>query len=333
MNASNGFRSHLMQQFVAAARNQALPPVALVGVAAPTEEDRQPGSRSPRRSSSSLSSLHLSSKSLASQSTRIAASSGYLRRENSSVVSFPRFLSSSLSAENSARSEMEDSNSYNNTEQQLDLSTKTFQNLLKTRRTSSRLVNTSSLDSSYWKNALDRAVQCGLAAPNHKRTEPFVFRRMVAPSNATARLADIAYQVRLQKEDVNAPHHATRKREKWNQIPAFLVALVQGSSLQGQHSGNNIYTPLPYVAPDGEQELEDYAAACAAVQNVMLSLHSENIASKWATGPVVRTPAFRNLVLAEPSDRVVALVMVGEGGKSAKPRRQAKTLDEVLVDL
>jgi hypothetical protein len=36
------------------------------------------------------------------------------------------------------------------------------------------------------------------------------------------------------------------------------------------------------------------------------------IGSKWATSPVIHTPAFRKLVGAEPTDRVVALVMVGE---------------------
>ena len=54
-----------------------------------------------------------------------------------------------------------------------------------------------------------------------------------------------------------------------------------------------------------------YAAACAAVQNVLLSLHAEHIASKWATGPVIETPAFRELINADPTDRIVALIMIG----------------------
>jgi hypothetical protein len=44
---------------------------------------------------------------------------------------------------------------------------------------------------------------------------------------------------------------------------------------------------------------------------VLLSLHAEQIASKWATGPVIQTPAFRQLVGATPYDRIVALVMIG----------------------
>ena len=43
----------------------------------------------------------------------------------------------------------------------------------------------------------------------------------------------------------------------------------------------------------------------------MLSLHSEGIGSKWATGPVIQTKAFRELIKADPTDRIAGLIMVG----------------------
>jgi hypothetical protein len=88
-----------------------------------------------------------------------------------------------------------------------------------------------------------------------------------------------------------------------------------------------------------------YAAACAAVQNVLLSLHAEGIGSKWATGPVVRTPAFRQLVQAAPTDRVAALIMVGgmesthfcsdrERDRTTARRHRRRSIDgDLLVDL
>lgn len=73
-----------------------------------------------------------------------------------------------------------------------------------------------------------------------------------------------------------------------------------------------MYEPMPIIPLDAEREMEDYASTCAAVQNVLLSLHAEKIASKWATGPVIRTRAFRELVGAiHPDDRIVALIMIG----------------------
>lgn len=68
-----------------------------------------------------------------------------------------------------------------------------------------------------------------------------------------------------------------------------------------------------------------YASACAAVQNVLLSLHAEGIGSKWATGPVIQTPAFRELVQAQPSDRIAALVMVGGSTDFDSPRDEEVT--------
>lgn len=59
-----------------------------------------------------------------------------------------------------------------------------------------------------------------------------------------------------------------------------------------------------------------YAATCAAIQNILLSLHSENIATKWATGPVIQTQAFRNLIHASEYDRIVGLIMIGWSAKS-----------------
>ena len=42
-----------------------------------------------------------------------------------------------------------------------------------------------------------------------------------------------------------------------------------------------------------------------------MSLHADGIGSKWATGPVICTPAFRKLVHANPTDRIGGLIMVG----------------------
>jgi hypothetical protein len=221
---------------------------------------------------------------------------------------------------------------------------------------SSTVVSTPSLTSTeyeYYKAALDRAVVAGLTAPNHKRTEPFSFKRILGPSSTTSRLADIAGQVyRHSPKHNHQPNgsdsgtvvdvnvllaEANRKREKWLQIPAFLVTLVSSLPLeqrrreqqqqQQQQQQQPVLTydtctnnddnddtvsflPLPFIPPANERELEDYAAACAATQNVLLSLHAEHVACKWATGSIIHTPAFRSLVQAQPTDRVVALVQI-----------------------
>jgi nitroreductase len=61
------------------------------------------------------------------------------------------------------------------------------------------------------------------------------------------------------------------------------------------------------------------------VQNALLSLHAEGIGSKWATGPVIQTPAFRELVQAQATDRVAALIMVGGSTEFASDRERQGT--------
>ena len=73
---------------------------------------------------------------------------------------------------------------------------------------------------------------------------------------------------------------------------------------------------------------------------MLQSLHSEDIATKWATGPVIETPAFRKLVGATPCERIVGLIMIGKYSEEAlarmKPRRYRRTWEdfsrEVMYD-
>jgi nitroreductase len=113
------------------------------------------------------------------------------------------------------------------------------------------------------KRALDRAIACAQAAPNHHRTEPFFFKRLLAPSSSTQRLADIAARVVFAKKSKSDPRfaqaHADRKRDKWNRIPAFLVALVANQSpVQDAVDGDDDdYAPLEFSPPQTERQLED----------------------------------------------------------------------------
>ena len=72
-------------------------------------------------------------------------------------------------------------------------------------------------------------------------------------------------------------------------------------------------------------------------------MHSEGIGSKWATGPVINTRAFRELINAQPADRIAALIMVGgatafqnegeERESDAQPARRRSIHGDLLTDL
>jgi len=94
-----------------------------------------------------------------------------------------------------------------------------------------------------------------------------------------------------------------------------------------------VYKELPFVPPVTIQQLEDYASACASIQNLLLSLHSEDIGSKWATGSVIRTPAFRDLVGCKDTDMVVGLIMIGWSKRTPRMRRRREIQGDVLRDV
>lgn len=135
-------------------------------------------------------------------------------------------------------------------------------------------------------SAIDRAVACGQMAPNHRRTEPFTFKRLIAPSDLTRRLSDIAYHVNLLHSPNSSTQVAEKKRQKWLDVAAFLVALChdnqhppplsssasssttnqdithgnledESQNAKLQSSSSLIYKPLPYCAPESERQLED----------------------------------------------------------------------------
>ena len=62
-------------------------------------------------------------------------------------------------------------------------------------------------------------------------------------------------------------------------------------------------------SPDAVTDLEDYAAACCATQNLMLAAHAEGLATKWRTG---------DMWLAG-SDRIVAYLYVGYPSPNVGP--------------
>ena len=113
--------------------------------------------------------------------------------------------------------------------------------------------------------ALDKAVEAAMMAPNHKRTEPFSFKRIWANSRAAATLSDICYHVTVRKK--KSEPVARKKQEKWSRIPAFLVALVHnnqvGVDVEANDDQGDSFSQLKYSPPTTERQLEDVSEKLA----------------------------------------------------------------------
>lgn len=229
----------------------------------------------------------------------------------------------------------------------LSSSANQFQHFISSRRTVSNFIlpqptSEQSPDEQFLQEAISRGVQCAATAPNHKITEPTTFHRILTPSVASTRLSDIAYKVtfqRLSQHKLSGEEacrsEAMRKREKWSNIPAFVAVTVSGMEDQtlGDTSAceGDPYKELPYVPPATIRQLEDYASACASIQNLLLSLHSEGLGAKWATGPVISTNAFRELIQCGKNDMVAGLIMVGWPKQQLPRMRRRRGLEGDLL--
>ncbi|MBT5020694.1 MAG: nitroreductase [Planctomicrobium sp.] len=108
------------------------------------------------------------------------------------------------------------------------------------------------------------AIELACWAPNHKLTEPW--RYYLLGSETFQRIVELNTKLVTASKGVEA---AEKKREKWSQIPGWLVVTYQRSE-------------------DKLRDQENYAAVCCAIQNFSLSLWSAGIGMKWTTGPVTR---------------------------------------------
>jgi nitroreductase len=361
------FRSHLMQQFAAAACNQSRPPLAIAAFL--SSSSREHGTFSSKRqfsaprggggASSSILQPNLAEPRVSTKSAVSRRNSSTLRTEeinseadlNGNTASSDkdtetgRRNSSTLRSDDSTPSEAdlkEDSVLSDKDTETEPLCpaplAASFQTLMTTRRTQSKFSLPEHEEQQlFLKSAIERAVVCAQSAPNHHKTEPFFFKRIMAPSDSSRQLADIAfhvvYQKKLKKDPEHAQVHATRKGEKWRKIPAFLVTLVKDNQEAQVLNNTNEYEPMEYKPPTTERQLEDYASACAAIQNVLLSLHAEDIGTKWATGPVIHTPAFRKMIGAKQSDRVIGLIMAGLESQVSSKRRFRNSAQDLLQDI
>lgn len=158
------------------------------------------------------------------------------------------------------------------------------------------------------KELVHEAIEVATWAPNHHVTEPW---RFIVPGKETVgKILDLCQRLVTQKKGAELASH---KRESWAEKPGWLIVTCQRSD-------------------DDLREQEDYAACCAAVQNLMLYLWKAGIGSKWTTGDITRDPGFFDILgVDESSAFVVGLIWFGY--PKLTPAQSRKNVADVHVEL
>jgi nitroreductase len=154
-------------------------------------------------------------------------------------------------------------------------------------------------------------VEAGLWAPNHKLTNPWRFT--VVRGDARVRLG--AYWAELLADaplegGVDRASFLAKEARKPTRAPVLIAVSTRTDA-------------------DPVRAAEDFAAASAAVQNVLLAAHALGLGAIWRTGPMAYRAEINAFLGLEADDRIVGFVYVGRPGM-APPTPQPRDVDAYL---
>jgi nitroreductase len=154
---------------------------------------------------------------------------------------------------------------------------------------------------------IERILESGVHAPNHKITEPWRFH--VFSGKGRGELARVRAEIaRLQAEaegesEEMAAGRISRERKKAFRAPVVIAVISEAGR-------------------DEVETLENYAACAAAVQNMQLTAHALGLAAMWRTGPIVYHQEMRRFFGLKENDRIVAHVYLGYPDMGVRQRRR-----------
>ena len=158
------------------------------------------------------------------------------------------------------------------------------------------------------REALQRMLDAAVWAPNHRLTNPWRFFVLEKGGEKRAEVAQLAYENQFARSGNH--ENADGSRQRVLDAPALIYV---------------------YSVPADSEEMtqENYAAACCAVQNLLLAAVAEGLAGDWSTGNTTRHPALAETLGGEPDWAMVGALFIGQPARpSASVRAPA---DEVTA--
>ena len=141
------------------------------------------------------------------------------------------------------------------------------------------------------RETLRRILEAATWAPNHRRNEPWFFH--VVEGAARGRLAD---RLLAPRPGVVLSDKARGKVEKTGERIRHAPAVV-------------FVQTFPEDNPHDAEE--NYAAACCAVQNLLLAAHAQGLGAMWRTGVPCEDPVVKAFLGLPADAKLVAAVFLG----------------------
>jgi len=158
------------------------------------------------------------------------------------------------------------------------------------------------------RSLLNEAIEAATWAPNHHVTEPWHF--YVLGDASKERCLDLCREIVTAKSGEKAGDF---KRQSWSEKPGWLLVTCQRSD-------------------DELLQKEDYAACCAAVQNLTLYLWKAGVGSKWTTGDITRDSRFFDIIGIDATE-VFVVGLIWYGYPKLTPTQSRKSIGEVSTEI
>ncbi len=159
---------------------------------------------------------------------------------------------------------------------------------------------------------LERALEAGTCAQNHRVTQPWRF--VILGEKSHRALAENYAEVQVQKTQ---PSGAAQE-----QIRAKAVAKILSKPLLVSVSFR--------LSDDAETRKEDYAATCCAIQNIQLAAWAQGLGMQWSTSSALISPATYELLKINAAQEEIAGLLFFGYPAAVPAARTRKPLDEIL---
>ena len=175
----------------------------------------------------------------------------------------------------------------------------------------SRRMNNEFTDDVPPRESMERMIDAAIWAPNHRLTNPWRFFVLEKGGVKRAEVAQLAYDNIFERSGNH--DHANGSRQRVLDAPALIYV---------------------YSVPGDREDLtqENYAAACCAVQNLLLAAVAEGLAGDWSTGNTTRHPRLAETLGAEADWTMVGALFIGQPSRPSASVRAAPAEVAVWLD-
>ncbi|GAB4544039.1 MAG: nitroreductase family protein [Anaerolineales bacterium] len=149
---------------------------------------------------------------------------------------------------------------------------------------------------------VEKILEAGNAAPNHHKVRPWRF--FALSGDALKKLGDAMAQSQHERFPEIQPDGLEKTRALPLRAPLIIAVGVDQPA-------------EPKII-----ELENYAAAAAACQNILLAAHALGLGAIWRTGEWSRDARVKEFLGLQPDQHLVGLIYIGypEAESAAAPR-------------